>query len=139
MGLSCGFQWVVWFAGVVWFGFGLGLRFWVARVLLIVPDQSILVPFLRPTFSPKFALSILSITPVLVNNISPIFQLLLIIINKIYKEYETSCFKSIFLLCLLPFCTSGGTSAFQVCLGQKATHCTSVAVFLLPKCPPRGE
>ena len=40
--LSCGFQWVVWFAGVGGFGFGLGLRFGVARVLLLcqtVPDQ----------------------------------------------------------------------------------------------------
>ena len=42
LGLSCGFQWVVWFAGVGGFGVGLGLGFGVARVLLMgqtIPDQ----------------------------------------------------------------------------------------------------
>ena len=42
LSLSCGFRWVVLFAGAGGFGFGLGLRFGVARVLLVgqpVPDQ----------------------------------------------------------------------------------------------------
>ena len=40
--LVCRVQWVVWFAGVGGFEFGLGLGFGVARVLLVgqtVPDQ----------------------------------------------------------------------------------------------------
>ena len=39
LGLVCGVQWVVWFAGVGGFGFGLGLGFGVLLVGQTVPDQ----------------------------------------------------------------------------------------------------